>query len=143
MIETLNRFSDNNVSNAKPDPVPEWDEDESYDGWHKEVKVWSRSKGSSVRKVQLLIEYLKKDNKRGLKELVITEFVENREFDFEANDSIDVILNKVEDHIRESKREKTILLVKEIKTLKQLPKETNKDFIMKFSKLESKIKILD
>ena len=27
MIETLNRFSDNNVSNAKPDPVPEWDED--------------------------------------------------------------------------------------------------------------------
>ena len=38
--------------------------------------MWSRSKGSSVRKVQLLIEYLEKDNKRGLKELVITEFVE-------------------------------------------------------------------
>ena len=46
MIDTLNIFHDNNASNAKPDPVPEWDEEESFEGWHKEVKILFKSRGS-------------------------------------------------------------------------------------------------
>ena len=66
MIDTLNRINENNSDSVKIDPVPNWDEDESYEGWCKEVRTWFKSKGKAVRKVQLVIEYLKKDMKRGL-----------------------------------------------------------------------------
>ena len=123
MIETLNRFNENNGDNAKIDPVPSWDDDESFEGWYKEVKVWSKSRGKAVRKVQLLVEYIKKDSKRGLREVVITEFIENKDFDFEDDRALETILKKVKEHIQESNWKKTIALVKDLRDIKQKENE--------------------
>ena len=143
MIETLNRFNDNNSDAAKIDPVPVWDDDESFEGWSKEVKTWFKSKGKGVRKIQLLIEYLKRDTKRGLRDIVITEFVENKDFEFDDANGLNKILKAVKEHFQESAWKKTLVLVKEMHDLKQKESESNKDYLIRFSKVEVKMRNFD
>ena len=111
MMQAFARVSE--IDDKKIDPVPAWETTTSFEGWKKEILIWTRAKGRQERKTQMLIEYLKKDSDRkGLKELVINEFVENEHFKYEEIDSIQTILEKIREHIDDSKWNKTVQLVK-------------------------------
>ena len=40
----------------------------------------------------MLLEYLKKDPRKGLKELAVNEFIENEQFSFEEENALSIIL---------------------------------------------------
>ena len=139
MVHAMARVNEND--DRKIDPVPMWEETTSFEGWKKELMIWSRAKGRQERKTQLLVEYLKKETTRkGLKELVINEFVENEDFKYESPDSIQFILDKIKVFIDESKWNKTVKLVKDFKEFKQNEDEKNKDFVTRFSTMETRMK---
>ena len=123
------------------DPVPTWEESSSFEGWKKEILIWMRAKGRQEGKTQMLIEYLKKETfRKGLKELVINEFVENEDFQYESIDSIPTILKKIKEYIDESKWNKTFKLVKDFKEFKQKHDENNKEYISRFKTMETRVK---
>ena len=93
------------------------------------------------RKAQALIEDLKKNDKRkGLKEMIVNEIVENQEFDLESLDVIENIINKVKDFLQDSKWSRTILLADEFCKFQQKSSEDNRDFVVRFGNLETKLK---
>ena len=112
MFQAFSRVNEND--DKKIDPVPMWEESTSFEGWKKEIMIWSRARGRPERKTQLLVEHLKKDTiRKGLKEMVINEFVENEAFQFENPDAIKIILEQIKEFIDETKWNKTIKLVSE------------------------------
>ena len=75
MVEALTRVNEHD--DKKIDPVPTWEETTSFEGWKKEISIWSKARGRQERKTQMLVEYLKKDSRSGLKEVIVNEFIEN------------------------------------------------------------------
>ena len=139
MVNAMTRVNDND--DKKIDPVPIWDETTSFEGWKKELLIWSRARGRQERKTQLLVEYLKKETSRkGLKELVVNEFIENENFHYEASNAIQCILDKIRDFMDESKWNKTVQLVKDFRDFKQENEEKSKDFVTRFSTMETRMK---
>ena len=138
MVQAMNRVNSND--DKKIDPVPTWEESTSFEGWKKEVMIWSKAKGRPERKTQMLVEYLKKDTRKGMKELVVNEFIENEEFDYENETALNTILDKIKDFIDESKWNKTIKLVKDFKLFKQEDGEKNKEFVTRFTTFETRMK---
>ena len=139
MFQAFSRVNEND--DKKIDPVPMWEESTSFEGWKKEIMIWSRARGRPERKTQLLVEHLKKDTiRKGLKEMVINEFVENEAFQFENPDAIKIILEQIKEFIDETKWNKTIKLVKDFGEMKQGESENNKEFITRFSMMETRMK---
>ena len=138
MVQALSRV--NVEDDKKIDPVPTWEESTSFQGWKKEILIWSKARGRPERKTQMLLEYLKKDPRKGLKELAVNEFIENDQFSFEDESALSVILNKIGDFIDESKWNKTIKLVKDFKNFKQEESENNKEFVTRFTTMETRMK---
>ena len=134
VVEALSR------DDKKIDPVPTWDESTSFEGWKKEIKVWSKSKGRQERKTQMMIEYLKKDPRKGIKELVVNEFIENESFQYESTSAIDNILQKIKEYIDDTKWNKTVAAVKEFDELERKDGEDSKTFVTRFTSMETKLK---
>ena len=59
---------------------------------------------------------------------------------YEASNAIQCILNKIRNFIDESKWNKTVKLVKDFIDLKQENEEKNKDFVTRFSTMETRMK---
>ena len=43
MMQAFAKVTD--VDDKKIDPVPTWDETTSFEGWKKEIMIWTRAKG--------------------------------------------------------------------------------------------------
>ena len=141
MVQALTRV--NEKDDKKIDPVPTWDETTSFEGWKKEIMIWSKAKGRQERKTQMLVEYLKKDARKGLKELVVNEFIENEQFNYEDQNALIAILEKIKEFVDESKWNKTIKMVKDFKNFKQEENEKNKDFVTRFTTFETRMRNCD
>ena len=89
----------------------------------------------------MLIEMLKKDEKRkGLKEMIVSEIVEDREFDYRDEKVVDTILDRIEEFMEESKWTRNLNIAKDFNNFSQKEGENNKDYIARFSALETKLK---
>ena len=128
------------VSDKKLEPPPTWDNGVSLDGWIRSVKVWARNNARPEKKTQALLEALKKDKREGLKEMVIAEFIENEEFQYEDSNVVDNILGKIKEWLDDSKWTKVTHLVGEFCDFKQKSGETYQEYIGRFSTLEIKLK---
>ena len=88
----------------------------------------------------MLLEHLKKDQRKGMKELIVNEFIENEDFKYEDGNSIEIILDKIKDFIDETKWNKTVKLVKEFRSFKQDENEKNRDYVTRFNTFETRMK---
>ena len=138
IVEALSRV--NNQNDKKIDPVPTWEESISFEGWKKEILIWCKARGRQERKTQMMVEYLKKDSRQGLKEMIVNEFIENEDFNYEDTNSIKTILSKIKEFIDESKWNKTLKLVKDFKNFRQEETEKNKEYVTRFTTLETRMK---
>ena len=92
------------------------------------------------RNAQALIEMLKKDNQRkGLKEMIVNEVLENRSFDLEDTNVVENIIEKIREFVQETKWSRNMLLANEFGKFEQ-KSEANKDYVSRFSSLETKLK---
>lgn len=129
MINVVREISDNRRDDKKLDPPPSWDENMSPEAWARYVRIWNKAEVKHYRKAQALIEDLKKnDKKKGLKEMIVNEIVENQEFDIESADVVENIIKRVQDFLQDSKWSRTILLADEFCKFKQKSSEDNRDF---------------
>ena len=119
----------------KLDRVPTWDKQGSYDGWRKEVMVWASAKGKMSRKALMMVEYMKKDEERGLKDLAHNQIIENKDFNYNDPDALTKILDIIKEHVRDNNWSKTIQLCKDLKEFRQNIDEKNKDYVQRFTKL--------
>ena len=82
--------------------------------------VWARSKGHQERKMQAILEQLKKDKIReGFKEMILNEFIKNPEFEYSDKNAIGEIMTKIKRFVHENRWSKTVKLLNEFKQLKQ------------------------
>ena len=104
MINAVREISDKR-DDKKLDPPPTWDENMSPDAWARYVRIWNKAEVKPYRKAQALIEDLKKNDKRkGLKEMIVNEIVENQEFDLESLDVIENIINQTRKNLQACKQ---------------------------------------
>ena len=88
-----------------------------------------------------MIEMLKKDEKRkGMKEMIVSEVVENREFNYKDENVIENILEKIKDFTEESEWTRNVALAKDFENFCQKDGESNRDYIGRFSNLETKLR---
>ena len=141
VLSAVREISDRRRDDMKLDPPPSWDETMSPEAWARHVRIWNKAEVKPYRKAQALIENLKKNEKRkGLKEMVVNEIVENDEFDLESNEVIENIIKKVKDFLQDSRWSRTIVLANEFCKFQQLNTEDNRDYVMRFGNLETKLK---
>ena len=141
MLSVVREISDKRRDDKKLDPPPSWDETMSPEAWARHVRIWNKAEVKPYRKAQALIEDLKKNEKRkGLKEMIVNEIVENADFDLESNEVIEKIISKVKDFLQDSRWSRTIILANEFCKLEQLSSEDNRDFVTRFGNLETKLK---
>ena len=53
---------------------------------------------------------LKKDSKKGLKEMIVNEVIENKEFDLESRNAVENIIKKVREFTAESLWSRNVLI---------------------------------
>ena len=141
MVQELRRIGEERQDDRKLDPPPAWEDTISFDAWARSVNIWSEVKAKPQRKAQLLIEMLKKDEKRkGMKEMIVSEVVENREFDYKDENVIENILSKIKDFMEESEWTRNVALAKDFENFCQKDGESNRDYIGRFSNLETKLR---
>ena len=141
MINVVKEISANRRDDKKLDPPPTWDENMSPEAWARYVRIWSKAEVKPYRKAQALIEELKKNDKRkGLKEMIVNEIIENQDFDLESPEVIENIISKVKDFLQDSKWSRTILLADKFCKFEQMGSEDNRDFVVRFGNLETKLK---
>ena len=141
VVQELRRIGEERQEDRKIDPPPGWQESISYNAWARSIRVWSDVKAKPQRKTQLLIEMLKKDETRkGLKEMIISEVVENDEFDYKDEGAIDTILEKIKEFMEESEWTRNLALAKDFENFCQKDGETNRDYVGRFSNLETKLR---
>jgi hypothetical protein len=92
------------------------------------------------RKAQVLIELLKKEKKKQIKDVVINDIVENRDFNYKDERVIENILEKIKDFLEESEWSRNLTLAKEFEKFSQKEAESNKDYIGRFGNLETKLR---
>ena len=136
VVQAVKRVGDD--QDKKLDPPPGWDTGISVEGWSRSVLIWAEAKAKPERKVQALVELLKKEKREGIKEMVVAEVVENSDFDYKAEDGVERILKKIKELLDESRWSKISSLVDEFKEFKQIDGEGNKEFVSRFSTLESR-----
>ena len=84
---------------------------------------------------------LKKDEKKkGLKEMIVSEIIENKNFDYKDGEVIKNILEKIGEFVEESEWTKNVALAKEFDTFCQKDGESNREFVGRFTNLETKLK---
>ena len=121
MLSVVREISDKRRDDKKLDPPPSWDETMSPEAWARHVRIWNKAEVKPYRKAQALIEDLKKNEKRkGLKEMIVNEIVENADFDLESNEVIEKIISKVKDFLQDSRWSRTIILANEFCKLEQI-----------------------
>ena len=87
--------------------------------------VWARAREHQERKTQAILEQLKKDQTRkGLKEMVVNEFIENSELEYSGSDTIWEIMTKIKEFVNKYKGWKIVKWVNEFKQLKQKDEES-------------------
>ena len=119
---------------------PSWGS-ESFAAWRRRVLIWSEECKVPEKKAAVLIESLKKDTEhKGLKEFITNEIIENTSFDFKSRNVIDVILDKIEEFIDESKWNKMIKLNREFNIFKQAEEENAEEYLLRFNNLETQLK---
>ena len=124
----------------KIDPPPAWEESMSVQAWIKSVKIWAQVQARPERKVMMLLELLKKEDKRvGVKQMIISEICENLEFDYQSEDGIKIILEKISEFMDDSKWNRCVELTDELFNFKRKDGENNKAYIARFSTLETKL----
>ena len=138
VVQAVKRVGDD--QDKKLDPPPGWDTGISVEGWSRSVLIWAEAKAKPERKVQALVELLKKEKREGVKEMVVAEVVENSDFDYKAEDGVERILKNIKELLDESRWSKISSLVDEFKEFKQKDGEGNKEFVSRFSTLESRLK---
>ena len=137
----LNRVGEERLEDRKLDPPPVWEESISFVAWSRSVQVWSDVNVKPQRKAQLLIEMLKKEEKKkGLKEMVVSEIIENKDFNYKDPDVITNILKKIEEFMEESEWTRNVSLAKEFEKLSQKEGESNREYVVRFSNIETKLK---
>ena len=112
----------------------------SFDAWSRSVLIWAEARAKPQRKAQILIELLKKEKKKGIKDIVICEIVENRDFDYKDEKVVENILEKIKEFLEESEWSRNLALSKEFDSFNQKEAETNKDFVGRFNNLETKLR---
>ena len=75
-----------------------------------------------------------------MKEFITNEIIENTSFDFKSRNVIDVILDKIEEFIDESKWNKMIKLNREFNSFKQAEEENAEEYLLRFNNLETQLK---
>jgi len=71
-------------------------------------------------KNQVLLKQINKDKTwKGLKEMIVNEFLENAELKYSNKDTIEDIMGKVKEFVNENRWSKTVKLVNEFKKFKQ------------------------
>ena len=89
----LKKIGEERAEDRKLDPPPVWEESISFEAWSRSVLVWADVNVKPQRKAQLLLEMLKKDEKKkGLKEMIVSEIIENKNFDYKDGEVIKNIL---------------------------------------------------
>ena len=126
--------------NRKIDPPPTWDENMSVDAWARYVRIWNKVEAKPFRKVQALVEMLKKDSKKGLKEMIVNEVIENKEFDLESRNAVENIIKKVREFTAESLWSRNVLIADEFCKFEQKVGESNIHYISCFGNLETRLK---
>ena len=140
MVRELRKIDEQRFDERKVDPPPEWEQSMSFDAWSRSVLIWAEIRAKPQRKAQVLIELLKKEKKKGVKDIVISEIVENREFDYKDDRVIEHILEKIKEFLEESEWSRKLVLAKEFENFSQKEGESNKDFIGRFVNLETKLR---
>ena len=103
--------------------------------------VWADSGMKASRKANFLIESLKKnEEKEGLKEMIVEEVIENQDFDYNDKYVVENILSKIEKFMEESLWVRNVKIAKELVNLKQKPEENNKQFVIRFSTFENRLR---
>ena len=139
VINVVREIADNRKD--KLDPPPTWDAEMSIEAWARYVRIWNKAEVKPYRKAQALIEDLKKNDKRkGLKEMVVNDIIENQEFDLESVYVVENIISKVKDFLQDSRWSRTVILADEFCKFEQTVNEENKDYISRFSILETKLR---
>ena len=133
-------MNQNDASRKLPE-VPIWTKDMTFQAWKRSVQIWAKVECKAVKKYQALIESLKKnEEQKGLKEMIITNIVEDLEFDVEIDDVVERILSKVEEFSDESHWTRMLNLAKKFKRFKQNQGEGNREYVQRFGKLEMELK---
>ena len=134
-------FTRSNDGDRARDPPPTWEKKISFKGWKRSVLVWADNGMKPSRKANLLIESLKKnEEKEGLKEMIVEEIIENHDFDYNDRFVVENILVKIEKFMEESLWVRNVKLARELVDFKQKPEENNKQFVIRFSNFENRLK---
>ena len=138
LVQAVQRAGDDHE--RKLDSPSTWDKGVSIESWSRRVHIWAEAKAKPERKIQALVEMLKKEKREGVKEMILAEVVENSDFNYKDEDGISKILNKIKDLVDESRWCKVSSLVEEFKNFKQKEGEGNQVYVSRFSTLETKMK---
>ena len=72
--------------------------------------------------------------------MVVNDIIENQEFDLESVYVVENIISKVKDFLQDSRWSRTVILADEFCKFEQTVNEENKDYISRFSILETKLR---
>ena len=105
------------------------------------MKIWSDVNVKPEMKAHELVEAIKKmEEHKGLKEFIINEIVEDLEFNRKSNNVVENILDKVKEFFNESRWTRMMKLASDFKDFTRTPNEDNKEYVLRFSKLETQLR---
>ena len=128
--------------NSKNVPVPKWNAGLSFKAWKRNVENWAKEIDiTETQKVLNVIESLKANDERKLKDWIITNIDEDIQgFDHNNQDALKTLLKRMEDKFEESPFKRTKKLWKDLLAFEAIKGETPRQYVERFSMLETRMK---